>query len=112
MPRRLNTDFERLVIEQRAYLEPHPTVTEVARRLRTNKTYISRLVNEVYGMSFSDLVHSLRARYARQYQAEHPGARQEEVAAACGYASVYSFNRSFKKATGLTPREAMMRNAL
>ena len=40
MPRRLDTDFEQLIFEHRAYLEPHLTVTEVARRLHSNKTYV------------------------------------------------------------------------
>lgn len=103
MPRRLNTDFERLVIEHRAYLEPHITVTEVARRLQSNKTYVSRLVNESYGTSFPNLVNALRIRYAREYLAEHPDARQSEVAAACGFTSVSFFSRIFKQHTGITP---------
>lgn len=103
MPRRLNTDFQQLVIERRAYLEPHLTVTEVARRLQTNKTYVSNLVNEQYGMPFPDLINTLRVRYAQSYRAEHPGARQQELAAACGFSSVSFFNRVYKKVTGVTP---------
>lgn len=104
MLRQLNAEFRRLLIERRAFLEPHLTVTEVARRLQTNKTYISKLVNESYGMPFPDLVNSLRIRYAKDYRAEHPGARQQEVAAACGFSSVSFFNRVYKKVTGVTPR--------
>lgn len=103
MPRQLNHDFERLVFERRAFLEPHLTVTEVARRLQTNKTYISKLVNELYGMSFPDLVNALRVRHAQEYRAAHPGARQQEVAAACGFSSVSFFNRVFKKVSGAPP---------
>ena len=103
MPRRLDTDFEQLIFEHRAYLESHLTVTEVARRLHSNKTYVSRLVNESYGMSFPDLINSLRIRYAREYLAAHPGARQHEVAARCGFSSAAFFNQVFKHHTGHTP---------
>ena len=112
MPRRLNTDFQRLVIERRAYLEPHLTVTEVARRLLTNKTYVSSLVNELYGMPFPDLINSLRIRHAQAYRTEHPGARQQEVAAACGFSSVSFFNRVFKKVTGVPPGIPQRRSGL
>lgn len=103
MPRQLNTDFERLVFERKAFLEPHLTVTEVARRLQTNKTYISRLVNETYGTPFPDLINTLRVRHAQEYRAQHPGARQQEIAAACGFSSVSFFSRVFKQVTGTPP---------
>ena len=103
MPRQLSNDFERLVFERRAFLEPHLTVTEVARRLQTNKTYISKLVNETYGMPFPDLINALRVRHAQEYRAAHPGARQQEIAAACGFSSVSFFNRVFKNVTGIPP---------
>lgn len=103
MPRQLSTDFQRLVIEHSAFLEPHLTVTEVARRLQTNKTYVSKLVNELYGMPFPDLINTLRIRHAQAYREEHPGARQQELAAACGFSSVSFFNRVYKKVTGVPP---------
>ena len=56
MPRQLSHDFERLVFERRAFLEPHLTVTEVACRLQTNKTYISKLVNEIYGTNIKPVL--------------------------------------------------------
>ena len=104
MPRQLNAEFRRLLIERRAFLEPHLTVTEVARRLQTNKTYISKLVNESYGMPFPDLVNTLRVDYAEQYIVAHRDARQNEIAMACGFSSASSFNNIFKKVTGMTPK--------
>lgn len=99
MPRSLHADFERLFFEERAYLEPHLSVTEMARRLHSNKTYVSRLVNETYGTSFPDLLNASRIQYAREYVAAHPEAPLYEVAARCGFPTAPSFSRAFKRFT-------------
>jgi len=103
MSRSLNADFERLFFERRAYLEPHLTLAEMARRLHSNKTYVSRLVNEVYGMSFTDLTNGSRIQYAREYIAAHPDTPLYEVATACGFCYDTFFYQVFKQYTGITP---------
>lgn len=96
--------FEQLVIAEKAYLEPHLTLRSLAARLYSNKTYISRLVNDRYGMPFPDLISQLRVEFARQYLADHPDAHQDEVARASGFASATTFNSVFTKVTGVTPK--------
>ena len=96
--------FDQLVFTERAYLEPHLTLRNLAARLYSNKTYISRLVNDSYGMPFPDLINKLRVEFARQYLADHPDAHQDEVAQASGFASASTFNSVFKKLTGVTPK--------
>lgn len=96
--------FERLIFGERLYLEPGLTLTEVAEKLHTNKTYISRLVNNTYNLAFPDLVNTLRVDYAEQYIIAHRDARQQEIASACGFTSASSFNNVFKKITGMTPK--------
>jgi AraC-like DNA-binding protein len=103
MSRSLNADFERLFFERRVYLEPHLTVAEMARRLHTNKTYVSRLVNENYGMSFPNLLNTFRIQYAREYIAAHPDIPLYQVAPACGFTSIALFHLVFKQQTGFTP---------
>ena len=80
------------------------TLVDVAEKLHTNKTYVSRLVNNTYEMPFPDLINTLRVDYAEQYISAHRDARQNEIAQACGFSSASSFNNIFKKVTGMTPK--------
>ena len=96
--------FESLMLHDQAFLEPGLTLLEVAERLHSNKTYISRLVNNTYNLAFPDLINTLRVDYAEQYIVAHRGAKQAEVATACGFLSASSFNNTFKKVTGMTPK--------
>lgn len=96
--------FENLIFGKKEYLEAGLTLTDVAEKLDTNKTYISRLVNNTYNLAFPDLINTLRVDYAEQYIITHRDARQQEIAEACGFTSASSFNNVFKKITGMTPK--------
>ena len=96
--------FEQMIFGEHQYLQPGLTVVTIAERLQSNKTYISRMVNKTYHMTFPDLLNTLRIDYAEQYLIDHPDARQHELAAACGFPSASSFNSTFKRITGVTPR--------
>ena len=96
--------FEHLIFGKQLYLEPGLTLVDVAEKLHTNKTYVSRLVNNTYEMPFPDLINTLRVDYAEQYIVAHRDARQNEIAVACGFSSASSFNNIFKKVTGMTPK--------
>lgn len=96
--------FQRLMLQERAYLEPGLTLLEVADRLNSNKTYVSRMVNNTYNLAFPDLINTLRIDYAQQYIIAHRNAKQTEIAAASGFTSASSFNNMFKKVTGATPK--------
>ncbi len=96
--------FEALMLHEQAFLEPGLTLNSVAERLHSNKTYISRLVNNSYNLAFPDFINTLRIDYAEQYIISHRGAKQLEIATACGFTSASSFNNIFKKITGMTPK--------
>ncbi len=96
--------FQQLMLHGQAFLEPGLTLGDVAERLHSNKTYISRLVNNTYNIAFPDLINTLRVDYAEQYIVLHRDARQNEIATACGFTSASSFNNIFKKVTGMTPK--------
>jgi YesN/AraC family two-component response regulator len=96
--------FQALMQQERLFLQPSLSLTDVADRLHTNKTYISKLVNSTYGVSFPDFLNALRVDYAQQYLLEHREARQDDVAKASGFLSASSFNIIFKKVAGMTPK--------
>ena len=96
--------FRHLMLEEQCFLKPGLTLTDVANRLNTNKTYISKTVNETYKTGFPELLNILRVDYAEQFMRKHPGATQEEIAKASGFLSASSFNSTFKRITGYTPK--------
>lgn len=95
--------FQKLMMEERLFLQPSLTLADVAERMGTNKTYVSRLVNNAYNVGFPELINTLRVDYAEQYMMNHRDAKQTEVAEQCGFLSASSFNNIFKKVTGMTP---------
>lgn len=96
--------FQHLMMEEQLFLQPSVTLADVSERLHSNKTYVSRMVNQNYDMGFPEVLNILRVDYAEHYIRKHPEANQEDIARACGFLSASSFNATFKRITGLTPK--------
>ena len=96
--------FENLILSKQLFLKQGIRVTDVASMLNTNRTYISKHVNDTYGMSFSDYINTLRINYAEQYLLQHNDARQSDIATSCGFPNASAFNNIFKKMKGVTPK--------
>ena len=88
---------------EKLYLRKGLTITDLAAELNSNKTYISIILNQRRGKSFSAFVNGYRIEYAKSLMLEHPEMRVADVADAAGFADETSFFRNFKQATGLTP---------
>lgn len=97
--------FQHLLLEERIFLQPGITLTEVAEKLHSNKTYVSKMVNENYKVGFPELINTLRIDYAEEYILSHRDARQEEIARECGFLSASTFNNTFKIITGMPPKQ-------
>lgn len=100
----LLAEFRQLMQHDRLFLQPSLSLADVAQRLGTNKTYVSKMVNQNYKMGFPELMNILRVDYAQRYIRSHPDASQEQIAKACGFLSASSFNSTFKRITGFTPK--------
>ena len=100
----LTSRFQHIMLEEQLFLQPRLTLEDVAERLGTSKTYVSKMVNNTYNLGFPELINTLRVDYAEQYILSHREAKQEQIAAHCGFLSASSFNTTFKKVTGMTPK--------
>ena len=96
--------FQHVMMEEQLFLQPRLTLEDVAERLNSNKTYVSKMVNNTYNLGFPELINTLRVDYAEQYILSHREAKQEQIAKECGFLSASSFNTTFKKVTGMTPK--------
>ena len=100
----LSVQFRQLMREEKLFLQAGLTLGDVAERLDSNKTYVSKMVNRNYKTGFPELLNILRIDYAQRYMRAHADASQEEIAKACGFLSASSFNSTFKRITGFTPK--------
>ena len=83
--------------KKQVFLEPDLSLTALACTLGTNRTYLSALINQQYGMNFNAYINSLRAEFARNYMEEYPETRKEELCQKAGFGSVSTMNRAMGK---------------
>lgn len=84
------------------------TLGKLAKAADSNTTYVSQVINEKYGVTFSHFIGRLRAQEAcrRMNDTEHYGNFTiEAIAGSVGFKSRTAFLNSFKRETGLTPSE-------
>lgn len=102
-PAGLQVEFERLLEKDRIYLQSDLRLDDVVRLMGTNRTYISRLINEAYRCSFSDLINRYRVNYAKRLMIYSGNLSLEGVALQSGFQHLSGFSRTFKRITGVTP---------
>ncbi|MBB6249667.1 helix-turn-helix domain-containing protein [Nitrospirillum iridis] len=83
--------------------EPSLTLAQVAQRLGTNETYLSRAINQGLGCTFSALINGLRVEAIQERLGRAEPGELLALALDCGFASKASFNRVFRERTGLSP---------
>ncbi|MCW8810678.1 MAG: AraC family transcriptional regulator [Ignavibacteriaceae bacterium] len=93
--------------EEKPYLNPELTITEVARKLNVSVKYLSQVINESLGKNFYDFINSYRIEEAKQQLKNETDSRKTilEVLYESGFNSKSAFNSAFKKHTGFTPTE-------
>jgi len=102
--------FEKLIIlleEQKHYLNTSLTSSDLAKLLNTNRTYLSKVIQEKFNTNFYNLINSYRVEEAKKYLAapEYDKYNLDGIAEMSGFASRNAFGRTFKSLTGETPTE-------
>lgn len=100
---KLINSFVELMVGNSLFLKPDLTIEELADKLGTNRTYVSKLVNIQYGMPFRDYVNKLRIDYAKRLISDEPDASVDYIAAKSGFNSSSQFIRKFKELENVTP---------
>lgn len=96
----------------KAYEDPELSLATVARELKTNPAMISRTINQGFEQNFNDFVNQFRIDAVKEKldNGEHKKQTLLGIAFDCGFNSKATFNRAFKKATGLSPKEWLKKN--
>lgn len=103
-----------LLENERLYEEPELTLSSLAKKLNTNTSVLSRIINQGFTASFNDLINEYRINAVKEKL--KAGEQQTQtllgIAFDCGFNSKATFNRAFKKATGLSPKQWMEQEQL
>lgn len=100
---KLLNKFNKVFIEEQAYLDPNMTMEEMASRIGTNRTYISRIVNMKYGVSFREYLNTLRIEHAKKLLMSEPNSSMVSISGRCGFYGANQFIRKFREMEGVTP---------
>ena len=92
------------VIEGDWFLIPSLSLKELAKRMRSNETYVSQAINLGLGTNFNQFINQLRIEYAKNLLATTES-NVLDVALDSGFNSKSTFNRVFREMTGQTPTQ-------
>ncbi|MEW6195720.1 MAG: tetratricopeptide repeat protein [Bacteroidota bacterium] len=99
--------LKKVMDEEKLFLRSDLILSDLAKSLRTNTAYLSRVINDEYEMNFSNFLNKYRIEEAQKLieNRKLEVMTFEGIAKSCGFLSRSSFNQAFKKFTGMTPTE-------
>lgn len=99
--------INKLMEEEKVFLNSQLCLNDLALFLKINKNYISVLINETYQKNFFNYVNEFRLKESKKLllNPQYDNLSIEGIAISCGFNSKSVFNPAFKKYTGLTPTE-------
>lgn len=107
---KLFSNLQQIMEERKLYLDPQLNLERLAYLLGTNRTQLSYTINGHSGMNFSRWLATYRVNYLKKELESHPDKSPQDLYHIAGFTSRTSFYRQFKLATGLTPREFVIKS--
>ena len=99
--------LEQAMITEKVYLQHDLSMYQLAKELKTNTSYLSRIIKETYCMSFNTYLNSYRVNEVKRLM-KHPKYNDytiDAISKECGFKNKSTFNKAFRNITGLTPNE-------
>ena len=103
---KITKKLEKLFDKDKIFIKHDLTLEKLAKRLSTNRYYLSQIINDKYGKKYTDFLNEYRVKEAMSGLSDIDKNRLfsiETIAKESGFKSVSSFNPVFKKYTGVTP---------
>lgn len=92
--------------ENQEFLSSNITLQKLAKRLKTNHSYLSKIVNMYEGKSFNTFINDLRIDYTIERLQNDTIFRKytiDAIAEESGFSNTRTFSRSFQRKTNLNP---------
>lgn len=92
------------------YIQDHFTeqqfsLGELAEEFHLSQSYVTRLIKQETGSSFSELLTKMRIDRAVSFLVQNPDMKLVEIAERTGFASQHYFSRVFKEKVGFSPAD-------
>lgn len=99
--------IETLIISEKLFQNPELTLSDLAQKLETNVAIVSKTINQGFLINFNDFINNYRIEAVKKAfeNNEHKKSTLLGIAFDCGFNSKATFNRAFKKNTGLSPKK-------
>ncbi len=91
--------------KEKPYLRHKLTIADVSADLYTNKTYVSRAINEFSNINFNQLINQYRINEAKRIFYENPDISMEELCSQSGFGSMAAFSVAFRLYANATPSD-------
>ena len=101
-----------LMQNEKVYLEANLTLTDLSKSLGVNSSVLSYAINHGFGKNFNDFINEFRIEEVKN-KLQNGDAEKSNllgIAFDCGFNSKATFNRAFKKFTGVSPKEFTQQN--
>lgn len=100
----MTATIQRLFVDEKLYLTPKLKLSDVAKLVGTNRTYLSQYFNQENGQTFYDYVNNYRIKYAEELL-RTSSAPLVCIAEEAGFNSLSTFRRVFANHYGCSPAE-------
>jgi AraC-like DNA-binding protein len=98
--------LDAIMSEEKLYLESDLTLPKLAQYTGTNRSYLSKFINDNYNQNFKQFVNSYRIREAEELLSDmETNESIISISSICGFNSYDTFNRCFKDKNGISPSE-------
>ncbi len=109
--------LEKLLEKDKIFINPDLRITDVAKFMGTNRTYVSRIVNEDLHTNFNDLINKCRVEYAKELMNNdnYNHLTLSDIAFKSGFSTTSSFYRIFNNFEKVSPgkfRKNILENAV
>ncbi|MEM0992603.1 MAG: helix-turn-helix transcriptional regulator [Bacteroidota bacterium] len=101
------SQVEYMMQEEKVYLDPNITLTSLAKKLKTNPSVLSKVINTGFKKNFNDFINQYRVEdvQAKIKRGKHQHFTLMSIAFDSGFNSKSTFNRAFKKFAGMSPKQ-------
>ncbi|WP_159780177.1 AraC family transcriptional regulator, partial [Flavobacterium sp. 9AF] len=100
------------LIDNKYFLSQDFNQQNVAKKIKTNTTYLSQIVNKNFKKTFREYSNELKINYAIQELINNPTYRKystQAIAESVGFKNNVSFTKSFKKRAGVSPAQFIIK---
>ncbi len=103
----INEHLQALLKNQKVYLDQELTLFKLAEIIQVSANHLSQVINVHHGQNFFNFINAYRIEMVKERIKTKESQKLSLLGIAfdCGFNSKASFNRAFKKHTGVTPSE-------